>query len=173
MRLSKTIFVLLDFISIIIAIIILKPESTFFLLLITFYWILLNYLFNKYKFLDRKYKKSFIEISIASVKSFFILITTNKLVALLIPILEFYSSSVVFLFFLISSLSAIILRLIFEFYIQKFNSYRNLYFVHLKNNLNFFPDYNFFDNEINKYVAIESFEDIYPKTNKLESKKFV
>tara|TARA_A100001011_G_C14311231_1_gene845692 strand:+ start:1522 stop:2802 length:1281 start_codon:yes stop_codon:yes gene_type:complete len=173
MRLSKTIFVLLDFISILIAILILKPDSIYFLLLITFFWIMLNYLFNKYKFLDRNYKKSFIEISISSLKSFFILITTQKIVVFLIPVLEFYFSKVLFLFFLISSLSSIILRLIFEFLIQIFENNRDIYFVLHKNNLNFFTDYNFFDNEINKYVEIDSIEDIYPKTVELESKKFV
>ena len=162
MRLSKTIFIFLDFLSILISILILKIEPNFFLLLTFFYWIILNYLFNKYKFLDRKYKKSFMEISISSLKSFFILITTLTLLNFLIAIFEFYSFSALFLFFVIISFFSIILRLCFEFLIEIFDFNQKIYFILNENkNLKFSKEYDFFDNENNKFISLGSTNDIY------------
>ncbi len=171
MRLIKTIFIFLDFISTLIAILILKLDANFFLLITTFYWILLNYLFNKYKFLDKKYKKSFMEISISSLKSFFILIPTLKLVNLLVPNISFSFFSVLFSLFLISSLSGIIFRLILEFFIQIFDINRNVYFIlNAKKNLNFSKKYDFFDNENNEFISIKSTSDIYKNLKNLKFK---
>ena len=161
MKIFKTIFIFIDLVSILITFLILDNNSIFKLFPVIIFWLLLNYLFNKYKLLGNKLKESFKEIFFFGVISNLIFILFIKLAYLFISNNQIYDYLNLYKFFILSSVLSIFTRFIFEIIKINFVNKSKIFFIINNTNLNFSYDYNFFDSENNKLRFIEFADDIY------------
>jgi len=171
MKTLKSLFILIDVLSILFINLIFQIKIYPNFLLVIILWIFINYLSNKYKLFGSNLRKNLIDITKTSFLSFFIL-------SIFIFIFDLSESTSditeIYYFFIYNSIIGILFRLIFEVIKNFFEAYpKSFFLLNKKSNLHYYSNFNFFDNAISELIIINSINEIFNKIKNFKKNKII